>query len=84
MMWDNYGYDMMGGGWSWLIFILWIIGVFIVIALVVWFIVKLVKSNSVKSQFDNDKSLTILNERLAKGEITMEEYTKFKNIIAKG
>lgn len=84
MMWDNYGYDMMGGGWFWLIFILWIIGVFIVIALVVWFIVKLVKSNSVKSQVDNDKSLTILNERLAKGEITMEEYTKLKNIIAKG
>lgn len=84
MMWDNYGYDMMGGGWFWLMFILWIIGVFIVIALVVWFIVKLVKSNSVKSQVDNDKSLTILNERLAKGEITMEEYTKLKNIIAKG
>jgi len=84
MMWNDYGYDMMGGGWFWLMFILWIIGVFIVIALVVWFIVKFVKSNSVKSQFDNDKSLTILNERLAKGEITMEEYTKLKNIIAKG
>ncbi len=83
MMWDNYGYDMMDGGWFWLMFIFWAIVVIIVIALVIWFIVKFVKSNSVKSQFDNDKSLTILNERLSKGEITTEEYTQLKNVISK-
>lgn len=83
MMWDYYGYDMMDGGRFWL-FILWVIVVIIVIALVIWFILKLVKSNSVKSQVTYDKSLTILNERLAKGEITIEEYAQLKNVISKG
>lgn len=83
MMWNNFGNDMMDGGWFGIMFVLWAIVIIIVIALVIWFIVKLVKTNSVKSYLDNDKSLTILNERLAKGEITTEEFNQLKDVISK-
>lgn len=83
MMWDNFGYDMMDGSWFGIMFFLWAIVIIIVIALVIWFIVKLVKTNSVKSHFDSDTSLTILKERLAKGEITTEEFNQLKNVISK-
>lgn len=83
MMWNNFGNDMMDCGWFGIMFVLWAIVIIIVIALVIWFIVKLVKTNSVKSYLDNDKSLTILNERLAKGEITTEEFNQLKDVISK-
>ncbi len=78
MMWFRYGngYNNMGG-WFWLIFII----IAIVVAVGIFLVVKLVQSSSNSTQSVNDNSLYILNERLAKGEITPQEYTNLKNML---
>lgn len=55
--------------------------VFLTIGIVIYLISKNQRRRStVKSQ--GSQALTILNERLAKGEITTEEYEKIKKVIS--
>ncbi|KAF0091147.1 MAG: hypothetical protein FD141_936 [Fusobacteria bacterium] len=84
MMWNRYdnGSGMMDG-WFLVIFIIIAIVVALIIALVIFTIIKLVKTNDKKNISNNNNALSILNERLAKGEINIEEYTKLKNTLIK-
>ncbi len=81
-MWHEYGNGSdFAGGWFWLFFI--VIVVLIVIALTIYLIVKLVQSSSNSTKSVNDNSLNILNERLARGEITPEEHTNLRKYIGR-
>lgn len=84
MMWNRYndGSCMFDGGFL-IFFILIAIVVALIIALIVYIIVKQVKANNRNTRSNNDNALNILNERLAKGEIDIEEYTKLKNALIK-
>ena len=53
----------------------------IVLAIVVYIIYRIVKKKGVISNIKSNKSLDILDERLAKGEITEEEYKRVKSIL---
>ncbi|MDD2371424.1 MAG: SHOCT domain-containing protein [Firmicutes bacterium] len=78
MMWFRYGNELNSfGGLFLLIFII----VAIIIGIFIYLIVKLVQSSGNSTQSVNNNSLNILSERLAKGEITPEEYTNLKNIL---
>jgi putative membrane protein len=57
--------------------ILMMIGLIILAALIVFFIVK----NTRGSESSSQNSLVILKSRLAKGEITIEEYNSLKKEI---
>lgn len=84
MMWDRYDNGSgMFPGWFWVIFVIIAIVVALIIALVIFTIIKLVKTNDKKNISISHNALSILNERLAKGEINIEEYTKLKNTLIK-
>ncbi|AJD89541.1 hypothetical protein JMA_02240 [Jeotgalibacillus malaysiensis] len=76
------GSGMMAGG-MWIGMLL----VGLVIILVIFAFFKLLNSridgDSAKHQNEGDFSLIILNERLAKGEIQVEEYNHLRGIILK-
>jgi len=80
MMWNYYSmrgdFGMFGG----LLFGLFIFKI-IVLAIVVYIIYRIVKKKGVISNIKSNKSLDILDERLAKGEITEEEYKRVKSIL---
>jgi putative membrane protein len=86
MMWNYYtmrgDFGMFGG----LLFGLFIFKI-IVLAIFVYIIYRIVKkkgvisNTNVISNIKSNKSLDILDERLAKGEITEEEYKRIKNIL---
>lgn len=65
---------------------LMMIGVVILIAVLVYFLLKSNKSKSgdpksIETRFDDSNALAILKEKFAKGEITEEEYQNKKNIL---
>lgn len=53
----------------------------LLVGIVIYFIFKNQKRKST-AVVTGSQALTILNERLAKGEITQEEYEKIKKIIS--
>lgn len=71
---DGHGWGMgLGMGW-W-----WIIGL-IIVAIVVWIVVKGIKqNNNSNTQFGNRSALDILKERYAWGEIDKQEFEERKN-----
>ncbi|EEG77764.1 SHOCT domain-containing protein [Dethiobacter alkaliphilus] len=71
MMW--YGHGMWFGGILMMLF--WIV----LIAAIVYFVVKALSGNDKRS----DKSLEILDERYSKGEIDDEEYLRRKKNLLK-
>jgi putative membrane protein len=75
MMWwyGNDGYGIMGV-WFLMNCIFWVI----VIGIAVYIINKLIKNSNARNLRESDKPFEILNERLARGEITEEEYTRIK------
>lgn len=75
MMGYGYGYNMMRGGFGFTIICI------IIIAIVVLVVYKLLKNNNVKDIGNRDKSLDILNERFARGEINEDEYNNKKNLL---
>ena len=75
MMGYGYGYNMMRGGFGFTIICIIIIGIVLFVAY------KLLKNNNVKDLGDRDKSLDILNERFARGEINEDEYNQKKNVL---
>ena len=64
----------LGMGWG------WIIGL-IILAFVIWLIVKVVNRKKTPDQPDNKNPQDILKERYAKGEISKEEYEEKKRTI---
>jgi len=62
------------------------IGVVILIAILVYFLLKSNKSKSsdsksIDTKYDDANALAILKEKFAKGDITEEEYLNKKNIL---
>lgn len=84
MMWNRY-YDGSGmfDGWFWVVFVIIAIVVALSISLIIFTIIKQVKTNDKNNTSFNDNAISILNERLAKGEINIEEYTQLKNTLIK-
>ncbi len=68
----GFGEHGWGMGWGWLIGLL-------LIAVIVWIVVKLVNTSAGSSGRKHEKSaLDILKERYARGEINKEEYEERK------
>lgn len=72
----NWDYQGMGGGW----WVLMMIGMVVFWSILVFGVVALVRHNhsgphTVTHGESADKAVTILRERLARGEITPEEFT---------
>lgn len=76
-MYRCFGYGF--GGYNFFM----MIPTFIVVSLVVYFIYKALNNKNINyvSDTSSSKALSILNERLAKGEISEEEYKTKKNQI---
>ena len=60
----------MGGVWM----ILWFIIFIVICAAIIYFLISLAKQNPRENNTNYNKSVTILKERYARGEITLEEY----------
>jgi putative membrane protein len=71
----GYGYSMMGG-WSGMMII-----PIILIAAVIYLIFNQEEKNKLKVFSNRDNSLTILNERFARGEISEDEYNRIKSTL---
>ena len=71
------GYNMIGGWFGMMIIFLILIGV------IVYVVFKQNQNNNGKDIGTRDNSLNILNERLARGDINVEEYNQKKDIILK-
>lgn len=70
-----------GGEFMWVGMLLRVFFVVAVFILVIWIVKTLVNSHNTKVILPN-KSIDIIKERLAKGEITKEEYDiLYKNLI---
>jgi putative membrane protein len=70
-----------GGEFMWVGMLLHVLFVIAVFVLIIWVVKTLVKSHNAKVITSN-KSLDIIKERLAKGEITKEEYDiLYKNLV---
>ena len=79
-MMGGYGTGM-GGGWGLGMGLGWIIPI-VVIGLVVWAIVAITRSRSGGSSGEGaaaDRSLAILKERYARGELDSETYQRMRN-----
>lgn len=72
----GWGYGMMGGWFGMLIQL-------ILIAIIVYAVVRLLGHNHAGNRRSYDNSLDILNERFARGEISEEEYERKKAMILK-
>lgn len=64
---EDYEYHGWGMGWG------WILGL-IILALLVWFIIRSINKGRLKTSSDELSALDILKESYAKGEITEEEF----------
>ena len=71
------GYNIMGGWFGMMIIPVILIGV------VIYVVYKLSQKNNVKDIGTRDKSLDILKERLARGEINDDEYNQKKDTLLK-
>jgi len=70
-----------GGEYMWVGMLLHVIFLIAVFVLIIWIVKTLVKSHNAKGTLPN-KSIDIIKERLAKGEITKEEYDiLYKNLV---
>ena len=84
MMGNGYGYNMMGnayntmGGWFGMMII-----PLILIGVVIYVVYNQNQNNNAKDIGTRDNSLNILNERLARGDINVDEYNQKKDIILK-
>lgn len=80
----GFGYGMgYFGGYGFL----WIIGMVILIAVIVYFMKGRHKGqkhfSDSTSRYSDNQALSILKERYAKGEITEDEYERMKKVISK-
>lgn len=64
-----------GMGWG------WIIG-FILLASIIWIVVRYANQNNRTNQTASKSALDILNERYARGEINKNEYDEIKKSIS--
>lgn len=75
----HYGWNMMGGGFfgiGWIMIILfWIVVILGIVALIKWIV------GSDKTDHSSQKPLEILKERYARGEIDKKEYQEMKKEI---
>jgi putative membrane protein len=75
MRYFGYNCGMMGYGWGWIM----MIGILIIVVLGILILSKyLLNFRKEYSNYNESKSIEILNERYAHGEISDEEYKKKK------
>lgn len=81
---------MMGGGYSygfggWMMFTMLLFWVF-VIALIVWLVLTIARSQNQRDSGDPGETSgqRILQERLARGEIDIEEYRERRAVLSEG
>lgn len=84
---NGYGYYMMSGLWGWMMmgfcfFVIFIISIFFIFFRHLNQRRQNSNFNANNSTSTNNNALNILNERYAKGEITIEEYRKMKAEIS--
>lgn len=63
-----------GMGWGW-------ISGLIILAIIIWLVIRIVNQNTSQKQTDRRSALNILKERYARGEISKEEYEEKKKDI---
>jgi putative membrane protein len=69
------------GGWStWTVALMWF-GMLVFWALVAWGVVSLVRASGADRPTASSEPEQILKVRLARGEITTDEYEKLRNVI---
>ncbi|MFI4971215.1 MAG: SHOCT domain-containing protein [Hyphomicrobiales bacterium] len=69
------------GGWSsWTVALMWF-GMLVFWALVAWGVVALVRTSGTNRPASSADPEKILKERLARGEITTDEYARLRNVI---
>ncbi len=61
-------------GWGW-------ISGLIILAIIIWLVIRIVNQNTSQKQTDRRSALNILKERYARGEISKEEYEEKKKDI---
>ena len=71
--------DMMGGMWFAGLF--WLLVIAAGIALVAWILVRAIRSGGPTDSGQEDRSLTILRERFARGEISESDYHEQRRIL---
>lgn len=74
-----FGYGGHGDWW-----VLMLIGMFVFAGLIIWAIYAITRNPSRPSQLGNSPEVarTVLDQRLARGEIDDKEYTKLRELIA--
>jgi len=86
LMFWGMGYNMMGpgtwwgGGYWWMPLIMTLF--LVVVALGIYFLLRAITpAGGMVYREDQDRALTIAKERLARGEITLEEFEKIKKSL---
>lgn len=79
------GYDM-SGMWGWGIGMMLLMSLFwiLVVGATVWLVVRLTKAESMGRPSGERTALRILEERLARGEIDVEEFRARRAAISEG
>lgn len=73
-----------GIGWGWMMLLNTIIPLVIIVAVVMFILSWLKKDNFTRKGGDlSNKAEEILRERFAKGEISVEEYERMKEVLRK-
>jgi putative membrane protein len=70
--WDNHPMHGWDGGWMWLWGTLMMLTWAVIIAAAVWLVIRVNRRDGDRS--DTTEARQILDERLARGEITLDEY----------
>ena len=80
-MWD---YGMHGAGWGWCMWLLMILGTIAFWVVIAWFVRSVVQDRPRRdpgSPGTSPDSLRTLDERLAQGEVTPEEYARIRALL---
>lgn len=79
MMWDDR--EMWGWGYGWFMGVILLVWTLLTLGLIVWAIAAL--SRTSKSPKPLEAPRTVLDRRLAAGEISTDEYTSVRQLIDK-
>lgn len=79
-MWGH-GWGYGGGWWMWALMLLGTIGFWLLVAYVVRAVVVGRRPAEDASRAQAEEPLRLLDERLARGEIDLEEYQRVRNVL---
>lgn len=79
-MWGH-GWDYGPGWWMWGLMLLGTIGFWLIVAYVVRTVILGRRSDDTRSAAKSAEPLRLLDERLARGEIDVEQYERTKDVL---